>query len=610
MPAAGWARRAQALILVLVGARLVLVALRIADGSAGGLASPWAPLVLVYQDLWFVAGWALLDWSLWRALRRRPRGIRWAERVGWSLFAALAIYAAINVPIARVFSTPLTWPLLRAAGGPLEDSIMAYATASNLIAGAAVLALAVVAWRTRRVLAGRGRAIALSIAGVAMVSGPLLRSEVRVHGLHRNVVVALVGSTADHLGWFSGAAAEPEATALPPEGAALDLSHFAGAARDFNVVVVVLESTGARYLKLWGGDEVEGVDPTPRLTQLLSGSSVLFDKAYAVHPESIKGLFSTICSIFPAAQTRTREHVEAKVPCESLAYTLGRAGYRTALFHSGRFVYLGMAGIIAERGFEHLADASDIGGRFVSSFGTDDASTADALLAWVDGLGGDERFFAMYMPIAGHHPYHSPGDAPRPFPEASERDAYINDLHVGDHALGRLIDGIRARGLMDRTLWVVFGDHGQAFYQHEGNFAHSLYVYEENLHVPLAFVLPGALSEPVVAPQVAELIDVAPTIAELVGVAPPDVWQGRSLLAAEPQTALFFADHTQLLAGVRHGDWKYIHNFDAGKGELFHLPTDPLEQRDIADEQAARVDRYRAHVKAWIAAQRARIRGR
>ena len=46
--------------------------------------------------------------------------------------------------------------------------------------------------------------------------------------------------------------------------------------------------------------------------------------------------------------------------------------------------------------------------------------------------------------------------------------------------------------LRDRnTLFVLFGDHGEAFGQHEGNFGHTLFIYDENVRVPYVIAAPG-----------------------------------------------------------------------------------------------------------------------
>ena len=70
---------------------------------------------------------ALLDFFL-----KRATGI-------WVIYAVLVMYVAINVPVTRLLSTPLTLPMLRAARGPLGDSIAYYFTPVNLGAIALVL---------------------------------------------------------------------------------------------------------------------------------------------------------------------------------------------------------------------------------------------------------------------------------------------------------------------------------------------------------------------------------------------------------------------------------------------------------------------------------------
>ena len=96
-----------------------------------------------------------------------------------------------------------------------------------------------------------------------------------------------------------------------------------------------------------------------------------------------------------------------------LQKALRETGYRTAIFHSGRFGYLGMAPMIEGRGFDVREDAGAIGGHVRSSFGVDEPSTVRRMLEWVDSLESRERFFLMYLPVAGHHPYATP-DYPGP----------------------------------------------------------------------------------------------------------------------------------------------------------------------------------------------------
>src|SRR2546423_15450090 len=100
------------------------------------------------------------------------------------------------------------------------------------------------------------------------------------------------------------------------------------------------------------------------------------------------------------------------------------------------------------------------------------------MLNWIDQA-KSTPFFSVYMPIAGHHPYETPQAGP--FAEKEEIDRYRNALHYTDEAVGELISGIKSRGLMDQTLLVIFGDHGEAFGQDDGNFGHTHSIWEENV---------------------------------------------------------------------------------------------------------------------------------
>ncbi|MEO7094847.1 MAG: LTA synthase family protein, partial [Polyangiales bacterium] len=417
-------------------------------------------------------------------------------------------------------------------------------------------------------------------------------------GLHRNAGVALVRSV-----WQRRAHLDlsVEKAPLEPSGRALDFSHLAGAARGKNIVWVILESTGAQYLAPYGAS----VDPMPNLTRLAE-HALVFENAYAVHPESIKGLYSMLCSFAPAPHVEADAYAADRLPCTSIAATFAQAGYRTGFFHSGRFAYLGMTHVVENRGFDQLEDAGNIGGKFESSFGVDDASTARRTLEFIDARKG-QPFFAVYSNISGHHPYTTPGEGARPFGEDDDYHRYLSDLHRGDLALGLLIEGLRSRGLLDDTVWVVHGDHGEAFFQHENNFAHSLFIYEENVRVPFLVVVPGAFDRAVRAPQIASLLDLAPTLADLAGLPASPRWQGGSLLAPTPRIARFFVDQAVWQAGLRDGDWKLVTEIESGRSHLFDLARDPDERLDLAAGEPARVDLYRKHLLAWQASARASV---
>jgi lipoteichoic acid synthase len=581
-PRIGVAPWALALFAALVAAKAALCALRLVDGALP-VARPWLVVALVHEDLRLVvafSGWVALAAAIARV---RPGAAHAAHAAVAAVYAALAFWTAFNIPVARELSTPLTFGLLHATGGAIRDSVAHYATPLNLGVPFALLAGALAlprVFRERirpswRVLGALGAATAATVA-----LGPRAARRAEVTGFHRNAVLTLVETTFARHDRAARSAppplTSPACRALSDPGAA-DLSELAGLARGRNVVWVILESTGARSLPAYGAAR----DVTPNLSVLstLAAGAVVFDSAYAAYPESIKGLFSMLCGRAPPPGSEASELPRGRVPCASVAEAFARAGVRTGLFHSGWFAYLGMDAVVRNRGFDLLVDAGGVDSPYRSSFGVDDRATARRLLAFVDQAPSGQRFFAVFMPIAGHHPYHAPGVGPRPVRETSDHDAYLNDLHVADDAFGIVRDGLRSRGLDGQTVYVVVGDHGEAFREHPGNLAHALYLYEENVRVPFFIAAPGATFPSRRAPQLASLIDLAPTTLALAALPPDPPQEGRSLLeVSTPRVARFFTEQGARRVGLRDGRWKVILDADVGRTEVYDLATDPDER--------------------------------
>jgi arylsulfatase A-like enzyme len=268
-------------------------------------------------------------------------------------------------------------------------------------------------------------------------------------------------------------------------------------------------------------------------------------------------------------------------------------------------MYLGMDAVVQNRGYDTLEDAGAIGGDHDSSFGIDEPSAVRRILRWIDDVPTGEHFLASYLPISGHHPYAVP--EPGPFPGEEDIDRYRNALHYADAALGQLLDGLRSRGLDRHTLFVVLGDHGEAFGQHDGNYGHTLFLYEENVRVPFLIAAPGLTQEPERVGRVASLIDTAPTVLDLLGVPSPDGRQGHSLLDPQTRMALFCTDYSLGYLGLRDGRWKLIHELESGRSRLYDLEDDPDERRDLAAHEPERAAAYREHVLRWAAAQKYHI---
>src|SRR5439155_15570678 len=203
--------RAASLFGVLVLAKLAVLAGHTIPWSF------WTPVAYLWQDVLAVLLFAALD-LLTQKIGKKDRFTR-------LLYWALAIYAALNIPVGRALSTPLTWPMLRAARGPLADSLLLYATFANtvliLLTLAAAAIFPVLLCRVpRRIL------LAMAAAGLLLVSlGPLASAHVEILGLDRNVFAALIPSTLPQV--RSGAAGHWRASRFA-QNRAENLSHLRG----------------------------------------------------------------------------------------------------------------------------------------------------------------------------------------------------------------------------------------------------------------------------------------------------------------------------------------------------------------------------------------------
>ena len=542
--------------------------------------SPWTPFALFWQDAFVALIWAVVETTAPPIVLVR------------SLYVAVVAYIAINVPVTRVLGSPMTRTMWRAAGGAMSDSVRHELTLANVSAVGAVIAVAVLVprWTSRRRWRPGWRTLAAASLFVAI--GVPASRRVDTGGRDRNAIGALfptpaVAAVAPLDGDLRRSLSGP-----PP---AEDLTALRGAGRGLNVVMVVLESTAARYLRLYGAAD----DPTPHLTAL-GQTGVVFENAYAVYPESIRELLAWLCARDPAYAATAAE--DAAMPCASIADQVKAAGYRTALFHSGRFDYLDMRALVEGRGFDTLEDAAAIGGRVHSSFGVAEQATVERLLAWVDAeragqpLQPCQPFFVAYLPIAGHHPYATEG--PGPFDGRTAAGQYLNALHEGDAALGTLIAGLRTRGLDEQTMFIVFGDHGEAFGQHDGNSGHSLFIYDENVRVPLIVRIPHGRPTRVWRPV--SVVDIGPTILDLVGVKPAPDLDGVSMLDRAARLAFFFTDYSRPWVGLRDGCWKYLLDIDAGRSRLFDVCADPDEVTDRSAEPAPDERAYRQRAMQWL----------
>jgi choline-sulfatase len=198
--------------------------------------------------------------------------------------------------------------------------------------------------------------------------------------------------------------------------------------------------------------------------------------------------------------------------------------------------------------------------------------------------------------------------APNRDPEtvADVRRQYCALIELIDDEIGRILDALEARGMLEDTIIVFASDHGEMMGDH-GLYFKSM-AYEPSLRVPLIMAGPG-IEAGAVSHALIELIDLNPTLCELAGLPAQENIDARSFsrLLADPEDAhrSETISSMQNFACLRTATHKYVDNYN-DQTELYDLRIDPhelnnviAEQPDLARSLATRL-RQRLNEGKWL----------
>ena len=414
-----------------------------------------------------------------------------------------------------------------------------------------------------------------------------------------------------------------------------------------NVLFIVLDAARAPSFGVYGHSR----KTTPNIDRL-AGEGFVFDNAYTTAAYTLAAMSSVWTS-----QQPDRHHGDlafsAKLPKDRLmlAEVLTAQGIHTAGFvaNSVAGAYNGF-----DRGFKEFDEPW-------KKFGSPANGFRNVVPPFLDRMKkGGTRFFAYVHYREPHHPY----DPPPPFntqfgpdspiPKAKREggpvaEKWLKDINQGllrptseeiDH-LRRLYDGnlafadqevgylrgeLESRGLLDNTVVILIGDHGEGLFEH-GYIGHNTQVFEETARIPLIVLLPKAMRDANPPARIAclvDLTDIAPTILDLFGLTGTGgtarAFQGHSLLddLANPKTAAG-GDSREVLTrtvwakpvyALRNRSHTYIYNTATTGFSLFDRSSSPrLEDKEHDYAPRAPIalrETYRQELLAWIASLKRR----
>lgn len=175
------------------------------------------------------------------------------------------------------------------------------------------------------------------------------------------------------------------------------------------------------------------------------------------------------------------------------------------------------------------------------------------------------------------------------------RAAYAGAVTFIDEQIGRIIETLERRRLLDETLIVFFSDHGDMTGDH--HLWRKSYAYEPSARIPMLVRGPGA-PRGVVDLTPVEIRDVLPTLAAAAGAAAAVPMDGQDLLAVK--RSYIDLEHDVCYSPANHwnaltdGRVKYIYHAQQGDEQLFDLAADPNELNDLS----ARAE-HEATLRLW-----------
>jgi len=198
---------------------------------------------------------------------------------------------------------------------------------------------------------------------------------------------------------------------------------------------------------------------------------------------------------------------------------------------------------------------------------------------------------------------------------------YYASITYVDAQIGRVIDALDESGLADRTVIVLWSDHGFHLGQH-GLWCKTS-CFELDARVPLIIARPSYEHAGSRTAAIVELLDLYPTLAELCSLTTPDSPEGRSLvpilddpdtdwpyaaLTQHPRPAYYKGQPDAMGYSLRTDRYRYTEWWDYKSGdvrarELYDHTTDPDETVNRIDEpgMAPQVAAHARHIRAAVA---------
>lgn len=294
-----------------------------------------------------------------------------------------------------------------------------------------------------------------------------------------------------------------------------------GEFRQYNIVLVTIESLSAKYLGSFG--DARGLSPW--LDQLRK-KSVFFNNFYATGTRTDRGLEAITLSIPPTPGRSIVKRIGKESGYASLGQQLTERGYDSVFVYGGRGYFDNMNAFFSGNGYR-IVDQSSVPESeitFKNAWGMADEDIYNQSLRLADkDFAQGKPFFLQLMTTSNHRPYTYP-DGRIDIRSGTGRDGAVK---YTDYAIGKFLAKARKKPWFGNTIFVFVADHCAGSAGMED-------LPVANYHIPFFIYAPDIL-QPKEINYLSSQIDIAPTLLGLLNMDYESTFFGRDLLKSTQQ---------------------------------------------------------------------------
>jgi len=350
----------------------------------------------------------------------------------------------------------------------------------------------------------------------------------------------------------------------------------------WNVIFFIMESVGTRYIFDTGNGNPM---PMPFLHKI-SQEGWYLKKHFTTSNVSTKAVFSLFSGLYDFFNRETfGTRPDAEVP--SIYSWLGE-GYDSFLVTPSSISWYFPTKFVKNNGPREVHSYENLKFKIKEEFHSlghyiarDEIQTVDFFIQRLSKA--REPFLGTYISFAAHFPYFDYGEDYRIADDGRLISRYYNNLNLLDHMIKRIVDHLQEKGLLEHTILVIVGDHGQAFGQHHpNNFMHYRYSYNENLETPAILYQP-ALFKPRVFGAPTNHVDILPTLLDAVRIPyASTAFDGESLFNRKSmRKPLYFYGYEESISSLDSHLIKVQYSLKKKSCWAFDLKHDPDEKTPI-----------------------------